>query len=126
MLVVLMPVGLYYCCSSIANKGKIFVLLYGVTAIYFSSVMIRLMLVLAPAACILGAIGLSELLREIMKPLKSSFLKKETKKKWIILSVAAITIIWYMILNYLTSCTYIAAEGYSSPSVILGGKSQNG
>jgi len=36
--------------------------LYAVTAVYFSGVMVRLMLVLAPAACCLAGLALSELL----------------------------------------------------------------
>ena len=68
MLMVLMPAGFFFCChvqDKVTNYGKIFIILYGILAIYFSCVMIRLMLVLAPVACILAAIGISELLLKI-------------------------------------------------------------
>ena len=51
--------------------GKLFVGLYGVLSTYFSCVMIRLMLVIAPAACVLAAIGVSEILRNMSKSIRS-------------------------------------------------------
>lgn len=60
-LSLLVPTGLYYCFKNI-NEGKIFLIVYALTTIYFSGVMVRLMLVLSPIACILGAIAVSELL----------------------------------------------------------------
>ena len=59
-LIILMPVGLFFSLYS-QNAGKIFIALYGVVSLYTSCVMIRLMLVLAPAVCILSAIGVYEL-----------------------------------------------------------------
>ena len=44
--------------------------MYGVLATYFSCVMIRLMLVLAPVTCIISAIAVSELLRKSMKSIR--------------------------------------------------------
>ena len=55
-----MPVGLFFSLFN-PNPGKIFIALYGVISLYTSCVMIRLMLVLAPAVSILSAIGVYEL-----------------------------------------------------------------
>lgn len=41
-LVFTFPVGLYYCFSSL-NDGNIFIIIYALTSIYFSGVMVRLM-----------------------------------------------------------------------------------
>lgn len=73
-LMVLIPVGFFFCSYEQrkgTNYGMIFIMLYGILAIYFSCVMIRLMLVLAPVACILAAIGISELLLRVRKILKN-------------------------------------------------------
>lgn len=59
----LIPIG-FYTCARNTNYGKIFVGLYGILSIYFSWVMIRLMLVLAPAAWLLSGIGFSYLMRK--------------------------------------------------------------
>jgi len=77
-LMVLVPVGFFFCCTGQkeeTNYGKIFIALYGILAIYFSCVMIRLMLVLAPVACILAAIGASELLIRFGKSIRDFFRK---------------------------------------------------
>ena len=41
--------------------GKIFIAIYGVLATYFSCVMIRLMLTVAPIICVLAGIAASEI-----------------------------------------------------------------
>lgn len=72
------PVGLYYCFKNI-NYGKIFVGIYVVLSVYFSSVMVRLLLVMAPAACIVGGIGVSWLIRYFTKAIRIALIGK-TKK----------------------------------------------
>jgi dolichyl-diphosphooligosaccharide---protein glycosyltransferase len=61
-LIWFLPFGYYFCLIDKLTYGKIFLALYGVLATYFSCVMIRLMLTLAPVVCIISAIALSELL----------------------------------------------------------------
>jgi dolichyl-diphosphooligosaccharide---protein glycosyltransferase len=56
-----MPLGYYYCLLREVTLGKIFVAIYGVLATYFSCVMIRLMLTLAPVVCVIAGIAVSEL-----------------------------------------------------------------
>ena len=69
-LVVFMPIGFYYCLVHKCTLGKLFLAMYGVLATYFSCVMIRLMLVLAPVACIIAAVAISEVLRKASKSLR--------------------------------------------------------
>lgn len=64
------PAGLYFLFQN-TNDGKIFLILYGTIAWYFAGVMVRLMLTLAPAACMLAAVGVSELLEQFMTHLKA-------------------------------------------------------
>lgn len=65
-----MPIGFYYCLVHECTLGKLFIGMYGVLATYFSCVMIRLMLVLSPAACIIAAIAISEILRKASKSVR--------------------------------------------------------
>ena len=67
---IFIPVGFYYCLNHKVTYGKLFLGLYGVLSTYFSCVMIRLMLVVAPAACVLAAIGISEILRKMAKSIR--------------------------------------------------------
>lgn len=69
-LMIFMPVGFYFCINKELTYGKLFIAIYGVLATYFSCVMIRLMLVLAPAACILAGIGISEMFRVASKSIR--------------------------------------------------------
>lgn len=64
--VYLMPIGLYYCFKKLSD-GNMFLITYGTFAVYFSGVMVRIMLVLAPAASMLSAIGISQSLKFFMR-----------------------------------------------------------
>ncbi|CAL0322162.1 unnamed protein product [Lupinus luteus] len=59
VLAFLVPSGIIACFLPLSDASS-FVVLYIVTSVYFSGVMVRLMLVLAPAACILSGIALSQ------------------------------------------------------------------
>lgn len=78
-LMFLFPVGLYYCFKKLSDQN-IFVIIYGVTSIYFAGVMVRLMLVVTPVACILGGIGIHGVLTTFMKNLEDDK-ESQTKSK---------------------------------------------
>lgn len=161
-LMVFMPVGFYYCLNHKVTYGKLFLGIYGVLSTYFSCVMIRLMLVIAPAACVLAAIGVSEILRKMSKSIRASvtegkYLADEADdklseqqqlaankkssagqkadgvklrgKKGRLPFDAAIAVIVFLIWflsSYIYHSTYMAAEAYSSPSIILASRRQDG
>ncbi|PIO70336.1 oligosaccharyl transferase STT3 subunit [Teladorsagia circumcincta] len=52
------PVGVWYCVKNV-NDERVFIILYAVTAVYFAGVMVRLMLTLTPAVCVLSGIAFS-------------------------------------------------------------------
>ena len=71
----LVPVGYYYLLIENVTYGKIFIAIYGVLATYFSCVMIRLMLTLAPAVCIIAGITLSEIFRKAGNTIRHTMLE---------------------------------------------------
>merc|ERR1712180_142872 len=71
ILTFLFPAGLYYCFTRMTDH-IIFIILYGVTSVYFAGVMVRLMLVLAPVMCIMGGIAVSASLSTYLKYLDMS------------------------------------------------------
>jgi len=86
-LIFFIPSGYYYCLNDKVTYGKIFLALYGVLATYFSCVMIRLMLTLAPIVCIIAGIAISEIFtmvgtsaRESFRQLMSEVDTKETSE----------------------------------------------
>jgi dolichyl-diphosphooligosaccharide--protein glycosyltransferase len=61
VLIIFFPLGLYF----LFNRGRdedILILIFGVTAVYFTGSMIRLSLILAPAAAIIAAIAVNGIL----------------------------------------------------------------
>ena len=57
------PVGLFVLFEELTSPG-VFLIIYSVISWYFAGIMVRLTLVLAPAACILAAIGISTVLTQ--------------------------------------------------------------
>jgi len=70
-LLIFFPIGLFFCTRDY-TKGKLYVALFGVLAVYFASVMVRLLLVLAPAVSILGGIGVSNMIRLFTQSIKDA------------------------------------------------------
>lgn len=68
--VYLMPIGLYFCFKKLTD-ANMFLITYGTFAVYFSGIMVRIMLVLAPAAAMLSAIGISETMKFCMRSLRA-------------------------------------------------------
>nr|CAH0103620.1 unnamed protein product [Daphnia galeata] len=137
LLVFLFPAGLYYCFAKLTD-ANIFIILYGVTSIYFAGVMVRLMLVLAPVMCILSGIAVSTALGSQMKYLDAprqgsqSAVEKKPKKGEAIVpfrSEVAWTftvLISLFLVSYTFHCTWVTSEAYSSPSIVLSARGHDG
>ncbi|XP_042036456.1 dolichyl-diphosphooligosaccharide--protein glycosyltransferase subunit STT3A [Salvia splendens] len=69
VLAFLVPAGIIACFLPLSDASS-FAVLYIVTSVYFSGVMVRLMLVLAPAACIMSGIALSEAFDVLTRSIK--------------------------------------------------------
>jgi dolichyl-diphosphooligosaccharide---protein glycosyltransferase len=68
------PVGLYYIYRN-RNHNIVFIGIYAVLSVYFASVMIRLLLVFAPAACVCAAIGVSWLYDQCIESFSLEWVK---------------------------------------------------
>ncbi|XP_037938212.1 dolichyl-diphosphooligosaccharide--protein glycosyltransferase subunit STT3A-like [Teleopsis dalmanni] len=136
ILVFLFPAGLYFCFAKLTDSN-IFIILYGVTSIYFAGVMVRLMLVLAPVMCILSGIAVSHLLAKYikcvdtvpMKPMDSKRQYKKLEQQTGVKSEVAIgfvSVVTIMLIVYTFHCTWVTSEAYSSPSIVLSARSHEG
>ncbi|XP_061389391.1 dolichyl-diphosphooligosaccharide--protein glycosyltransferase subunit STT3A [Musca vetustissima] len=140
ILVFLFPAGLYFCFVKLTD-ANIFIILYGVTSIYFAGVMVRLMLVLAPVMCVLSGIAVSHLLAKYIqsievasaaekKPVESKrqYKKMEQQSGGIKKEVAItfVGIVTMMLIVYTFHCTWVTSEAYSSPSIVLSARSHDG
>ncbi|ROL54171.1 Dolichyl-diphosphooligosaccharide--protein glycosyltransferase subunit STT3A [Anabarilius grahami] len=130
--VLMLTVGLYYCFNNLSD-ATIFIIMYGVTSMYFSAVMVRLMLVLAPVMCILSGIGVSQVLTTYMKNLDVSRPDKKSKKQQdstypIKNEVASgmILVMAFFLITYTFHSTWVTSEAYSSPSIVLSARGGDG
>ena len=145
ILTFLFPAGLYYCFSKLTDHN-IFIILYGVFAVYFAGVMVRLMLVLAPVMCILGGIAVSSSLSTYMRYLdtekastngvangkpaggKGGKSKPEApgypKKEGV--AMIFVGMMTFFLITYTFHCTWVTSEAYSSPSIVLSARSHDG
>ncbi|PHT52094.1 Dolichyl-diphosphooligosaccharide--protein glycosyltransferase subunit STT3A [Capsicum baccatum] len=76
VLAFLVPAGIIACFLPLTDASS-FVILYLVTSVYFSGVMVRLMLVLAPAACIMSGIALSSAFGVFTRSIKFASIGKQ-------------------------------------------------
>lgn len=80
------PLGFYYCYFKPSNS-RLFIALFGVASVYFSCVMVRLLLLSSPALCLLSGIGISDLIRYFVSEVKENNdetnkqIKKQTEEK---------------------------------------------
>jgi len=127
--VFLFPAGMYFCFKKL-NDANIFIVLYGITSVYFAGVMVRLMLVLAPVACVLSAIAISATLktytkfakRPVPKTVKGDqpFAIQKELGYFMIFGMATILVF------YVFHCTWVTSEAYSSPSIVLAANQNDG
>jgi dolichyl-diphosphooligosaccharide--protein glycosyltransferase len=129
VLVPLAPVGLFFLFSNVTDGG-IFVILYGTLAWYFAGVMVRLMLTLAPIACILAAIGLSSILTRFSALIKSSNMfapvttsttttKNNAAQLSPSLSLLVLAGSAALLLMFSYHASYVSSIAYSSPSIVI-------
>eukprot|EP00466_Bigelowiella_natans_P001475 jgi/Bigna1/55176/estExt_Genewise1Plus.C_530008 len=118
-LVALVPVGLYFCFMHLTD-ANIFIILYTVTAMYFSSIMVRLVLVLAPVVCVMAGIGASETMKNYSNIKWGGASKKKSKKPVTFLTGMMVTIALLILFYFYTiHCTWVTSIAYSSPSIVL-------
>jgi dolichyl-diphosphooligosaccharide--protein glycosyltransferase len=147
ILVFLFPAGLYFCFDKLTDSN-IFIILYGITSIYFAGVMVRLMLVLAPVMCILSGIAVSHLLSKYIKNVDTAVVvpfaadatktprqepsrkakKYDQQSKGVKSEIAIgfVVLMTFMLITYAFHCTWVTSEAYSSPSIVLSARSHDG
>lgn len=70
ILLFLFPAGLYFCFKRLSD-ATIFIVMYGLTSMYFAGVMVRLILVAAPAMCLISSIAVSATVKNLTSVLRT-------------------------------------------------------
>jgi len=145
ILLFLFPAGLYFCFKRLSD-ATIFIVMYGLTSMYFAGVMVRLILVATPAVCLISAIAVSATIKNLTLLVRAkskvanpgagkgaSSAKASSKglpdqsmpfqrNGAIALLVGA----FYLLSRYATHCTWVTSEAYSSPSIVLAARGAHG
>ena len=147
MLIWLFPAGVYLCFQDLRDE-HVFVVVYALFGSYFAGVMVRLMLTLTPIVCVAAAIAASQILdtyllaktpaapeaqadgAESKKAAKSSSLKATEKPAVGIYALfSKLTVVGAMsiyLLMFVSHCTWVTSNAYSSPSVVLASRMPDG
>lgn len=148
ILIWLFPAGIYLCFQELRDE-HVFVIVYALFGSYFAGVMVRLMLTLTPIVCVAGAMVCSQILDTYLSPVQpehqqskgvqaapkkvpkpSSGLKAYEKPNVGIYSpltrIVTIGAMAVYLLLFVSHCTWVTSNAYSSPSVVLASRMPDG
>jgi len=121
--ILFIPVGFYFAAQNPTNRN-IYLILFGLTSIYFASEMVRLMLILAPALCLLWAIALTRILKPFITLLRETpvALRRKTRLEAHVgreFSAAFLILIFGLLtLTFVFPSTESRAQGEPFPRVL--------
>ena len=120
-LVFFIPLAFIYLYRK-PTENNIFLIVYMITALYFSSAMVRLILILAPATCIVSAQVVDEILLPYAKILKTKFYVK-SRKGSVFTNVgkehiALVFLIFFVVFSFTIIQSYQADSNFVQPSSI--------
>ncbi|CAI6095793.1 hypothetical protein V2G26_014316 [Clonostachys chloroleuca] len=147
MLIWLFPAGVYLLFQDLRDE-HVFVVVYALFGSYFAGVMVRLMLTLTPIVCVSAAIAASQILDTYLsakkpnpeevtdagstdaKPAKTSGLRVSSKPAvGIFTFISKALVVGGMVvylLMFVSHCTWVTSNAYSSPSVVLASRMPDG
>eukprot|EP01060_Flectonema_neradi_P007058 TRINITY_DN1488_c1_g1_i1.p1 TRINITY_DN1488_c1_g1~~TRINITY_DN1488_c1_g1_i1.p1 ORF type:complete len:740 (+),score=115.06 TRINITY_DN1488_c1_g1_i1:45-2222(+) len=111
-LIFLVPLGVWYCVAEWSDSS-LFLLAYYVTSMYFSSVMIRLVLILTPSICIIAGVAASRTAHFFVRYLCGRE-DSHAAGAWAFLCGTFV-----ILMMFLSHSTWVTRELYSSPSLVL-------
>ncbi|KYH41389.1 MAG: hypothetical protein AYL32_005900 [Candidatus Bathyarchaeota archaeon B26-2] len=120
--VLFLPLGIFFAVQMGTRRG-IFLIIYGLTAIYFASTMIRLTLILAPAVSLLWALAIVRLARPFIVLLKEKTLPTKRRARFRArlgkeFSGAALIVIFMLLLfNFVIGTDFMLGPRAQGPRV---------
>ncbi len=121
--ILFIPVGFYFAAQNPTNRN-IYLILFGLTSIYFASAFVRLTLILAPALCVLWALALTRVLRPFATLLREKPMTFKTRMRigghvGREFSAAFLILIFLLLtLTFVFPSTESRIRGESSPRVL--------
>lgn len=134
------PVGLYYCIKRLSDID-LCALVYGLTTLYFAASMVRLVLILAPPACLLAAFCVDTIIGSYIKSLKSKTYSFKSNINLVTIlrgkinvahaipkDYSLLIVIFFIIVLGFNAYwgSHISYDYFSTPDMILRGTTQEG
>jgi dolichyl-diphosphooligosaccharide--protein glycosyltransferase len=123
--VLFFAVGLFFAIRDPANRNLL-IIIFGLTTLYFASSMVRLTILLAPAFCILMALGIVSLLRPfitIMKETPRAAIGKKLVISHVGKEFSGVVLILILVLltwTYVFPSPRVYTHAYSPPTILTG------
>ncbi|KAM5355768.1 hypothetical protein ACJ41O_002414 [Fusarium nematophilum] len=146
-LIWLFPAGVYLCFQNLRDE-HVFIVVYALFGSYFAGVMVRLMLTLTPVVCVAAAIAVSQILdtylqlkqptpeevaqadvADVSKKAKGGLRATQKPNIGIFTGLSKVVVTAAMtiyLLMFVTHCTWVTSNAYSSPSVVLASRMPDG
>ncbi|KAL7791001.1 glycosyltransferase family 66 protein [Trichoderma ceciliae] len=141
-LIWLFPAGVYLCFQDLKDE-HVFVVVYALFGSYFAGVMVRLMLTLTPIVCVAAAMAASQILdtylswksavppeeQEAPKKAKGGLRGSDKPTVGIYSNLTKVMVSGAMLvylLMFVSHCTWVTSNAYSSPSVVLASRMPDG
>lgn len=121
--ILFIPVGFYFAAQNPTNRN-VYLILFGLTAIYFASALVRLLLILAPAISLLWALALTRVLKPFITLLRETpaAFRKKTRFETHVgreFSVAFLMLIFLLLtVTFVIPSTESRARGDPYPRVV--------
>ncbi|KAH9373748.1 hypothetical protein HPB48_016594 [Haemaphysalis longicornis] len=121
LLVFMFPVGLYFCFSKLTD-ANIFIILYGITSIYFAvTVFVALLQSITYVQCVINyhtKLLFSCPLHRCGRDLEGTIL--------FVGGAGFVAMMCIFLTTYTMHCTWVTSEAYSSPSIVLSARAHDG
>ncbi|MHA1649485.1 MAG: STT3 domain-containing protein [Candidatus Helarchaeota archaeon] len=120
-LLFLFPLGLYFLFKRLYEED-LFIIVFGLTTVYFASSMSRVQMVFAPAICLIGAFGVASLIKPFSLVLRKKFVTVRRRKRTATIvtrevSVAIFSLMFFILLFTSIHGTYNAAYQLAQPGM---------
>ncbi|MBW1729119.1 MAG: hypothetical protein JRJ62_16460 [Deltaproteobacteria bacterium] len=125
ILILFMPIGLFFHFRRL-HEEDVLIILFAVTTVYFAGSLIRLLLILAPAASLVGSYGITRLIGPYSDIFQKKFVTSRRRKRFSKIvsretSVGIVAIVSFLTFLTVTHGIYTAAYQLSSSVMIPGG-----
>ncbi|KAJ2774543.1 oligosaccharyl transferase stt3 subunit [Coemansia nantahalensis] len=147
LLMLLLPAGIYFSFRELSDN-HVFLILYAVFAAYFASVMVRLILTLTPIVCVMAGIAMANVFEAYLDLRSGAPADADAdasadasadgasatparpglaKRLYAHFPKAVVMAnFMYFLFMFQLHCSWITSSAYSSPSVVLASRSQDG